>query len=1839
MKKRLIFATLSSLFAISLILVMFSVFAVPASAATVSFTINPIVFMGGGGEYNIVWKTNVNSIGYVTYTSGGKTYTVYDEQNGIVRTDDSMHSVRVPQEQLDKATSYTVVSKEVKSRSGYSITLGTTVQKTQNFKGYAGDNEVTFAGFSDTHIATSTLSSTISFTTNLMKTTHANADVIILNGDIIGDCFHTETEFYALFEFAYAAGCNGTKPVLFVVGNHEKRGFYSKEIEKYLTFDTGEFYGRVDFGPASIIVLDSGEDKADDVINYGHDGTAGLVDFNHYFDEQIEWAKSMGGYNPSATYTFSVSHWVGPFCRVYRDADIRAPLTAYGTQMVLGGHNHHAHQWENPWGKLTYPGYILGHKDGTGFVSSSITCKNGNYTITKYNKSGGVCSCSYCAAYGTGSAITYTPTQKATSTYSLKGTEDTTQTTQTEQTPTEPVATNITTAYGASTTAVKSTSSNISIITKPVVFDSGYYYSVVWQTTSGVKCGGYVEVSGDTSYWNASHGGKLRTESTHSVRIPKTKLAGKTYTVKNRTISNYNAYGFYNNADVGYGAWVSGTSVTMSALPNNNSTKFTALAVANKTGGKSAATELLAKYSGTPNLLVMLGDMAPQLETEADFGKYILEYAAEVTGGKYPVVFCRGEGESKGAFAANISRFIRVFTGDGAIAGLNTDYAYGNKFSFIALDTATKNADSYASYNGYAKFDTIRQEQATWLEQQIPASINKNYNLVFANATNLSNCVGVNFAQNFERVGTHLAVSAGSGNATFTKGGHEYSQATVGNALGLVLTCANDKIKVESISTTTSTLGEVNVKTTDYSDNHVYQNRHDSTNHYKECTVCNDIIDHRPANYVQKHDGTKHWSECSVCGEKLNETAHILSSVNAKKPTCTQIGWDAYVYCSCGYTTYAEKAATGHTIVNVDAKAPTCTQIGWDAYEHCTVCDYTTYVEKAATGHTLKYESAKEPTCTEIGWSAYEHCTVCDYTTYAEKAIKDHTLKYENAKKPTCTQIGWDAYEYCTVCSYTTYAEKSATGHTIINVGAKNPTCTKVGWEAYEYCSSCDYTTYVEKSAKGHTIINVDAKAPTCTENGWDAYEYCSVCNYTTYAKKSATGHTIVNVDAKAPTCTQIGWEAYEHCTVCSYTTYAEIKATGHSASTEVLYNQTSHYNECSVCGDKLNIEAHKFTNDCDTTCNSGCGYERTTAHDYQNSYDTAYHYQECSICNDKINIKSHKYSNACDATCDCGYVRTVEGHKYQPKFDANNHFSECATCGDRINTEAHKFDNSSDTVCDCGYDKTSTHNYVNSYDSTHHYKICVDCGDKINVDAHKFTNDCDATCNSDCGYERETDHEYHSSYDTAYHYDKCDACNEKINVKSHKYSNACDTTCDCGYVRTVGDHNLCSKFDNDNHYSECTICGDKINIESHKFTNGCDTTCNSGCGYERTTTHDYQNSYDTLYHYDECSICSDKINIKSHKYSNACDATCDCGYVRTVKDHDHKAKFDSDSHYKECSICGDKINIEAHEFENACDTNCDCGYTRAITHDHKVAFDAANHYKECSVCGNKINIEAHEFENACDTNCDCGYTREITHTYSNSCDTTCNVCGNTRVTSHSFGAYVYNNNATTSADGTKTRKCSVCGHSETITAAGTKLPAPAPAPVEKPIADTTKIFTDVAQDWYTTYVNYAYTYNIFKGNVDGTFKPLANITRAEFVQVLANLSNVDTSNKQIATKFSDVGIGDWFSPAVRWANDNGIVSGYGAEFKPQNNITREQMCVMIVNYAKYRGISLKVVEAKEAFADDWAISSWAKDAVYACQMADIVNGKGGGVFDPQGTGLRAEACVIFTKFHKAYLK
>jgi hypothetical protein len=258
----------------------------------------------------------------------------------------------------------------------------------------------------------------------------------------------------------------------------------------------------------------------------------------------------------------------------------------------------------------------------------------------------------------------------------------------------------------------------------------------------------------------------------------------------------------------------------------------------------------------------------------------------------------------------------------------------------------------------------------------------------------------------------------------------------------------------------------------------------------RRCARCGSTETREILGY-RKYDSNSHRvyvTECQNCHNDGNVSYLQVHTGGTETPTCTK----GKTCEKCG-AEYGEKDPNNHDLVHHDAKAPSCTEIGWDAYETCSRCDYTTYAELPALNHALEQHAAKAPTCTEPGWDAYETCSRCDYNTYAELPALNHALEQHAAKAPTCTEPGWDAYETCSRCDYTTRKELPALNHDLVQHAAKAPTCTEIGWDAYETCSRCDYTTYAELPALNHDYQAVTVE-PTCEADGYTVFT-CSRCN------------------------------------------------------------------------------------------------------------------------------------------------------------------------------------------------------------------------------------------------------------------------------------------------------------------------------------------------------------------------------------------------------------------------------------------------------------------------------------------------------------------------------------------------------------------------------------------------------------------------------------------------------------------------------------------------------------------------------------------------------------------------
>ena len=184
-------------------------------------------------------------------------------------------------------------------------------------------------------------------------------------------------------------------------------------------------------------------------------------------------------------------------------------------------------------------------------------------------------------------------------------------------------------------------------------------------------------------------------------------------------------------------------------------------------------------------------------------------------------------------------------------------------------------------------------------------------------------------------------------------------------------------------------------------------------------------------------------------------------------------------------------------------------------------------------------------------------------------------------------------------------------------------------------------------------------------------------------------------------------------------------------------------------------------------------------------------------------------------------------------------------------------------------------------------------------------------------------------------------------------------------------------------------------------------------------------------------------------------------------------------------------------------------------------------------------------------------------------------------------------------------------------------------------LIDSSAKFTDVnATSWYKEYVDYVATHELMNGMTKDTFGPGLNLTRAMFVQILANFSGVNTNERNVSTPFTDVPSGRWYSAAVKWAAENDIVNGTSPkEFSPDDNIQRQQTCVMLVRFAEQKGIEIKKVKETKYFKDDNRIQNYAKEAVDICKTAGIVDGMSEDLFAPRDSATRAQIAAIIFRF------
>ena len=181
--------------------------------------------------------------------------------------------------------------------------------------------------------------------------------------------------------------------------------------------------------------------------------------------------------------------------------------------------------------------------------------------------------------------------------------------------------------------------------------------------------------------------------------------------------------------------------------------------------------------------------------------------------------------------------------------------------------------------------------------------------------------------------------------------------------------------------------------------------------------------------------------------------------------------------------------------------------------------------------------------------------------------------------------------------------------------------------------------------------------------------------------------------------------------------------------------------------------------------------------------------------------------------------------------------------------------------------------------------------------------------------------------------------------------------------------------------------------------------------------------------------------------------------------------------------------------------------------------------------------------------------------------------------------------------------------------------------------------FEDVEGHWALNYITRAYNDGIMNGTGATTFEPESTFTRAMLATTLYRLEGEPKVTAE--NPFTDVKDGEWYTDAVIWAAENGIVKGITEDtFAPNDIATREQFATMMYRYAQYKQVDVTVSEDFVlSFDDADKVSEYAVDAMKWAVKNELINGRTEKDLVPQGLTKRAEAAAILVRFDENIVK
>jgi hypothetical protein len=811
------------------------------------------------------------------------------------------------------------------------------------------------------------------------------------------------------------------------------------------------------------------------------------------------------------------------------------------------------------------------------------------------------------------------------------------------------------------------------------------------------------------------------------------------------------------------------------------------------------------------------------------------------------------------------------------------------------------------------------------------------------------------------------------------------------------------------------------------------------------------------------------------------------------------------------------------------------------------------------------------------------------------------SLTHYNAKAESCTEAGNAEYWQCAECGkyYSDSQGENETTLTAITIAAhhtwdsgeieKAATCYESGTSKFT-CTECDEVTYGEITQLTHQLSPVAYKAADCLTDGNNAYYVCDICRdaFTdsgattpTTAKDqviTATGHDWNNVSAQAATCTATGMKAYRQCKVCNTI-------------------EDSDGNPVSSL-DSLVTPAldHSFT-----TKDSGTvAVEATCIAKQQNKVQC----DRCDAVSDSVTVEvgtplGHNFisdaKNASTtlkdaATCTTAatyYVKCTHCDVISNQTDDNTYVS----VGDPL---GHEF------TADLAYVSSAKRSDANCTDASTYYVKCTRC-DTVSNEVNDNTyisvgeplghtwNDGEVTTPASCestGVKTYT----------------CNVCQE---TKT-------DTVASLGHNTTHVDAvpKTCTE-DGNIEYWVCSRCSKKFNSEStgvELLDSDIVVTCAGHINLVHVEAVASTTSSTGNIEYWYCDSCN--------KYYSDAEATTEIEQSATVT-----SKLPTYSGGSNNSNTTTVTNPDGSVTETTIDNKT--GVTTETTTNTNGIVGTTITNKEGTTTDVSVTIPS---------TIDTSETLQlpVSMEVADSSDSATEISISVAKDSGSVKVEIPVTDVSSSTtvvlvheDGTEEilKKTAITddGILVTLDYGDSTIK----------IVDNSKWFIDVSDDyWARDNIYYVTSREIFNGTSANTFSPDVDITRGMVAQVIYNMENAPDS--ETIDSFEDVLTDSWCSDAVNWAAEVGVVAGYGnGMFGPNDNITREQLAVMLWNYAGNEIASNDLID----FSDADTISSYAREAVEWAVSNGIILGTSEDTIDPKGYATRAQMTAMINRF------